>query len=416
MRQAAKRKDGDVKKRRERNRQAQHDFRQRRQAAEEAQRRRIQQLENTIEEMSNVFIGFCDEMIGAEETARQPKLMARLQRSTAHVLLLARSVVNADEDNTTREKGNERDDGKQKDGYQINQVDQKIANSNSSQASSCHGPPSTDNAFVESADAGVSSTSEVETWDLMNTELGSGLDSSKPFVGRYWPPTPPHGLTTNFFSLRLVEVTLSQACLYLSGDLYIRDEDLERAFGSSLRLHTREQLVADWRWLLGPGKNQMYQATGIDWDTTYATRPTSNWGLFGPFPRNANYEGNGTSTASEHSRDEDLRPEFLTAIGVQEQLESLGAKVLGSDTMELSISELGLRETNTASSYSTHSASQPTRTPRAAGSAALIVQLSTSLLAANLSYVARCLEKGPVYPRHEVARAVEASVILAREG
>lgn len=366
--------------------------------------------------MSNVFIGFCDEMIAMEETVRQPKLMARLQRSTAQVLLLARSTLDADENGTSRGPENERDNRRSKEEYHTNQKDVSIADSNSSQESPCNRPPPIDSAFVERADADASPEFEIETWDLANTDLGRGLDSFVPFIEHYLPPPPAHGLNTNSFSLRLVEVTLSQACLYLTGDLYTREEDLEHAFGSSLRLHIREQLVADWRWLLGLGKNQMYQATGIDWDTTYARQPTSNWGLSGPFPEGGDYESSDTSTPSENSSDHDLGSEFLTARGVQEQLERLGAKSLGSDTMELSIGGLGFRETNASSSNPTLGASQPVRTPSAVGSAALVVQLSTSLLVAQLSYVARCVKRGPVYPRHEVARAVEASIILSRGG
>ncbi|KAH7126154.1 hypothetical protein EDB81DRAFT_911070 [Dactylonectria macrodidyma] len=416
MRQAAKMKAGDVKKRRERNRQSQHEFRQRRQAAEEAQRRRIQQLETTIEEMSNVFIGFCDEMIGMEETAGQPKLMARLQHSTAQVLLLARSVYSMDEESTTREEVHKRNDGQLRDEHQISQLDQRMADSSPFQVSSRPRPLFADNTFVESADADATSVSEVETWDLGNVQSRRDRNTIAPLIEQVWPQPHQHEMDANFFSLRLVEVTLSQACLYLNGDLHIPEADLERAFGFSLRFRSREQLLADLRWRLGPGKNELHQATGINWDTTYDRRPMSNLGLFWPASEYGNNEVSGTSTAPEHSSDKDLQPEFLTALGVQEQLESLDAKVLSPDTMELSIRRQRLSETNTTNSDFTLGATQPALTADTMGSTALRVQLSVSLLAINLSYVAMCLDKGPVYPRREVARAVGASVILASEG
>ncbi|KAK9242157.1 hypothetical protein V1506DRAFT_509718 [Lipomyces tetrasporus] len=144
MKQAAKKKDEAVKARRERNRRAQYVFRQRRKAAGEAQLRRIQQLENTIEEMSKVLIGFCDEMIGTEEIARQPRLMARLQHSTAQALVLVRSVSNTNENGTARETEDERDDRRKKDKYPTKQKNRRIADSSLPQPSSCHRP-----SFVE---------------------------------------------------------------------------------------------------------------------------------------------------------------------------------------------------------------------------------------------------------------------------
>ncbi|KAK9242158.1 hypothetical protein V1506DRAFT_107359 [Lipomyces tetrasporus] len=161
----------------------------------------------------------------------------------------------------------------------------------------------------------------------------------------------------------------------------------------------------------------MHQATGINWNATCARGAGGNLGPFWPSPEDGNYESSGTDDDSDHPSDQGLQPEFLTALGVQEQLQSLGAKVLGSDMMELSISGgPEFLESGIANSSLTLGAFQPARTPNRMGSAALIVRLNTSLLAANLAYVAMCLEKGPVYPRREVARAVEASVILAHGG
>jgi hypothetical protein len=218
--------------------------------------------------------------------------------------------------------------------------------------------------------------------------------------------------TSSSFPLHLVETTVSRACLYLNGDVNIAPEDLERAFGFSLRLHTRQQLLAHLRWLLGAGKDEMRQATGINWSTKAWSRGGGGSAdLFWPFAED------GSPSTVDGSED-DLQPEFLTALGVQEQLESLGVKVLGSDLMELSISGYeSLQARSTADSGpALLGAVRPARVPSSVGSTALIVWLKPSLLATNLAHVAMCLEKGPVYPRRGVARAVEASVIMAHGG
>lgn len=366
--------------RRERNRRAQQVFRQRRQASKEAQRCRIQQLENTVEELSNVIISFCDEMIGTEEVAREQRLMARLQRCTAQALVLARSASNTNANYTAREI--EDDEQKTEEyKYPTKKPNQKIVDSTLPRASSCH---SHDSAHA----------------------------MTPPLIDQAWLQTHQHDMdTSSSFPLHLVETTLSRAYLYLNGDVHIAAEDMERAFGHSLRLHTHQQVLAHLRWLLGAGKDKMRQATGINWSIKAWADGGDSTDLFWPFKEDGSI---GTDDGSE----DDSQPEFLTALGVQEQLESLGAKVLDSDLMELSIS--GYESLQIYSSADSGPASlgavRPARAPSSVGSAALIVWLNTSLLTTNLADLAMCLEKGPVYPRHGVARAVEASVIMAHGG
>jgi hypothetical protein len=166
------------------------------------------------------------------------------------------------------------------------------------------------------------------------------------------PPLVPLNGTT--FAIRLVEMTLSRACLYLSGDAYISVADYERAFGTSLRTLTQAQLLTRLRWLLGPGRPSLY-------------------------------ESSSTFRDPQHG--------LVTATDVQEQLQGLGARDLGLDIMELRIGER--------------------RGPEDVAPG-MVVQINTSILTASLARAAVCLDQGPAYPYHEVQKAVEASVILAR--
>ncbi|UPL03297.1 hypothetical protein LCI18_014231 [Fusarium solani-melongenae] len=400
-----------IQARRERNRRAQHDFRQRRRAAEEAKRRRMQHLEDTIEEISHVLINFCDEMLGTEEIARQPRLMARLQHTTRQALVLARSVSNPTDTSTPREsedeRDNRRDDGPSREKNPHERPSRQPADASVSEVS-CQ-PTSS----VVSVDDDPS-----PTFDLHGDDLnGSGLNDMAPLIEQTWPRSHLNAWHTNSFPVRLVKATLSRASLSLGGDLYVPAEEIERALGPALRLRTRQQLLAYMQWLLGPGSDDLYQATGTNWNTAASVGRTKSYFPSSlPSPEDGSYDTSDTDS-SGHSSTQAANPEFLTAIGVQEQLQSLGAKVLSSDTIELSISRPEFPEAGAGSLGSTVpaflAACAPDPVPSAA---ALIVQLNTSLLEANLAYVAKCLGKGPVYPRHEIGRAVEASVILARWG
>ncbi|KAH8672310.1 hypothetical protein BGZ61DRAFT_508905 [Ilyonectria robusta] len=374
-----KKKIEDVEANRERNRQAQHDFRLRRQAAEAATQRRLEHLENTIEEMSKVFIGFCDDMLSTKELASQPHLMARLQHSTTRVLALARSVSTTTKTSAARESegdGNDIQDGA-RDEEKLPKMPsrRKTADSTLPQVS-CQRP-------------------------------------SVAVVGQAQMHT--HEFDASSFAVQLVKATLSHASLALNGDIYIRAEDMERAFGSMLRIRTRQQLATSMRWMLGPGRDAMYQATGINWNPG-STRGAEGYSYSVLPHKHGHYSTSDADSSSDNFNDRPEQPEFLTALGVQEQLQSLGAKVLSPDTMELSISGSGSTGSDTRRPSSNFLAFPTANALGLAAPARLVLRLNTFLLATNLSHGAKCLGKGPVYPRHGIAKAIEASVILARGG
>ncbi|KAH8893910.1 hypothetical protein GQ53DRAFT_745334 [Thozetella sp. PMI_491] len=413
MQRAAKKRDESLRARRERNRQAQHDFRRRRQAAEEAQRRRVHHLENTIEELSNVLIGLCDVMLGTEAIKEQPSLMARLQRSVSQVLKLTASISDTNETDTTQEP----EDGDKRRCDERNKEihPQKPPKRKAMDPSRAQQPPYQRPSFEVSEDTASSPTLDVDT-DDSNIVMETGLTTIAPLVEQTWALTHTNGLDTDSFPVRLVETTLSQACLLLSGDVSAPEEEMERAFGSTLRLRTRPQLIAYWQWMLGPGRNDMYQAMGINWTPSSARSVKSYFDSFLPPLDHAGHESSDKNSPSNHLSDQTGQPEFLTALGVQEQLQSLGVKLLSPNTMELSIRGPGSLESDTESSSSSSGAFPMAQSLNSMPPATLTVRFDTFLLASNLGYMARCLEKGPVYPRHGIAGAVERSVILACGG
>ncbi|KAH6962492.1 hypothetical protein BKA56DRAFT_597811 [Ilyonectria sp. MPI-CAGE-AT-0026] len=408
-----KKKIEDVEANRERNRQAQHDFRLRRQAAEAATQRRLEHLENTIEEMSKVFIGFCDDMLSTKELASQPHLMARLQHSTTRVLALARSVSSTNETSAARESegdGNDiQDDSKDEERLPKMPSRRKTAGSTLPQVSSCQRP-----SLVVGADTDSSTTVDVNTDESGSMDMRRGLNGIAAVVGQAIMHT--HELDASSFPVQLVKATLSHASLALNGDIYIRAEDMERAFGSMLRIRTRQQLATNMRWMLGPGRDAMYQATGINWNPGSARGAECYSHSVLPSPEHGHYSTSDADSSSDNFNDRPEQTEFLTALGVQEQLQSLGAKVLSPDTMELSISGPGSAESDIRRPSSNFLAFPAANTLGLAAPARLVLRLNTLLLATNLSNGAKCLGKGPVYPRHGIAKAIEASVILARGG
>ncbi|EXF85217.1 hypothetical protein CFIO01_03288 [Colletotrichum fioriniae PJ7] len=93
--------DDDLRKiRRERNREAQQVFRKRRQAADVAQKQRIERLENVVENMTLLFIDLFDEVIGNKGVLKQQEdLLALFQDSATQLKAMVQPITDNDNDN-----------------------------------------------------------------------------------------------------------------------------------------------------------------------------------------------------------------------------------------------------------------------------------------------------------------------------
>ncbi|KAF5670091.1 hypothetical protein FHETE_4774 [Fusarium heterosporum] len=85
------------KSRRERNREAQQQFRKRRQAAEAARLQRLKKLEGIIEKMSTVVVSYADKMLREDVLKQYPALAADAQDVIANVLALANEAGDHEE-------------------------------------------------------------------------------------------------------------------------------------------------------------------------------------------------------------------------------------------------------------------------------------------------------------------------------
>lgn len=139
----------------------------------------------------------------------------------------------------------------------------------------------------------------------------------------------------------------------------------------------------------------MYQATGINWN------PGSTRGAEGyshsilPSPEYSCYLTSDVDSSSDNCNNRPKQPEFLTALGIQEQLQSLVAKVLSPDTIELNISGPGSTKSDTRRPASKFLAFLIANTLSLVAPVYLVLWVNTFLLVTNLSYRAKYLERGP---------------------
>ncbi|KAF5683989.1 hypothetical protein FCIRC_4202 [Fusarium circinatum] len=85
------------KSRRERNREAQQQFRKRRQAAEAARVQRLKRLEGVVERMSTLIVDFADKMLQEEVLRQYPALAADVQDVITQVIALANEAGEPEE-------------------------------------------------------------------------------------------------------------------------------------------------------------------------------------------------------------------------------------------------------------------------------------------------------------------------------
>lgn len=187
------------------------------------------------------------------------------------------------------------------------------------------------------------------------------------------------------FCLHLIKETVSQACLVLKGQRPVPDGDIERVFQVALRSYTRDQIITRLQAILGPEGHRLYLAAGIS------------------------------------CTDHDDAGNYLTAVDVQSRLQALGARMINVDHVEISVPS-GTPEISGDRGYVFGDAELtfPDLGPNDAASCGynhtpILMHLDVWRLTASLVNVAVCAQNRPMYPRTELAKAVQASVVMVHE-
>lgn len=379
--------------RRERNREAQQVFRKRRQAADVAQKERIERLENVVENMTLLFIDLFDEVIGNKGVLKkQEDLLALFQDSAMQLKTMVQPITD-DDDN---------DDGNPKSGT-TRSTDVHERSFCSPSASSSQQSPWRQNA----GEPDRSSPSKGNNSGEVHASPAETMPAPAN-VGHLEALDMPHILITRSnspsqaFCLQLLEATLSQACLILAGCLPVSPVDFQTIFGITLQYRSREEQLSQVRCLLGSYTAKRLAAgmspreSGSGWRDQHSLQ--LGFGLV------AEYE-------ADVVHGNDLPPGFLTALQVQKQLQSLGARKRGSNTLEVSITSPVESPDVTAHVVGSTLYERTPQTTDFGIAKALTFQLNVSLLIANLTSSAKCFLTGPAYSQLGFFKAVEASMI-----
>ncbi|KAH8899179.1 hypothetical protein GQ53DRAFT_741274 [Thozetella sp. PMI_491] len=147
------------------------------------------------------------------------------------------------------------------------------------------------------------------------------------------------GADVHPLGIKLVRIVHRIAYYGLSGSLGIPPDVIQRLFGYSLRYHTKEELLFNARWFLGPGSHELYRLANASFFSGRSTRVAlsaarAELNLLDPAVERDAVQDFGTV-----SSDDDLiaAHPFLNAAEVDTYLRGMGVRAAGADIMELAI-------------------------------------------------------------------------------
>ncbi|KAF1980562.1 hypothetical protein K402DRAFT_426124 [Aulographum hederae CBS 113979] len=454
--------DGLDSKKRARLRRAQHAFRMRKQTAQEAQARRVEVLEGAIQQMNSVFIGFADSVLLSEGLYSDQATLRKLLDATKRFTDLAReaevdTVENPpfpaiDQDSTVTlgaiESGEPPAIPSPPPPTDVSTwLQSKLSppehgNVQASQSIVQTGP-FTDDVLLQSSvsDLAFAAGDIPDVFSVPNL-FGNG------WVDR--PPTPYTDYRGPSFTshsnlqlgVKLLRHTISFAYDALRGAL--SPEIAERIFRLAMLNLSKQELLYNLRWFLGPGHSEIYRLGHL----SAALNPTRSIpGL--------DHSELGLEIHTSRISGEDP---YVDAFGVEEYLLRKGARLVDLDTLEMSLDDASgpsiqddFGQGATQAEDDSHSydptqnpASQPssdsfvspnfgllsvfgsnamledsqttqsapiTKAPRRRATQPSARRFNLSLLLQNVAYTSVCLETGPGFHRASLDSAIELSVV-----
>ncbi|KAK3353797.1 hypothetical protein B0T25DRAFT_581490 [Lasiosphaeria hispida] len=254
--------DQHIKNRRARNREAQLVFRVRKQASQQSQEQKIKQLENTIERMGSAFLDLADNMLQSNVVTQDRNLMQKLGKTTENIVELARELEEENDEHDTPSPA---------------LVEQNLGFDMAMPTLPTAWP---DPTFPVNFPSPVDTSYQLDWPPGPSQPVPATLNPN--IFGNGWfgqvatsftslpPLTPQHPSTTdNPLGFKIIHTTLQVVYHALFGTPQApADDTFRRVFAYSLRYHSRDELLFNIRWFLGPGYLEMYRLGNISFVTS----------------------------------------------------------------------------------------------------------------------------------------------------
>ena len=400
-------------------------YRERKRAAEEAERMRTARLEGVVEELGGILMSFADDLIAVDEVRRNHTLMTSLQKTIRKSIAMTNEVLDME---STQGEESSRDPEVEESAVvrphaiildpvpptETRQDQHEYGSSPllpyQDDSQSAYTPTALTRSF-----ASATSLDHLLYPRIAQQTFGNGwMDYHGDFVNHHPPNTGANGITPDTFPYRLVEQSVAHSFNVLLRDVSITTDKARSIFRWSLGTKTREGLLCHLRWMLGPGRFILSRAAGIP-----AKRYTKALACGKSLDDEENDDcgSHASPTFASDLGDEEASSEplaLLSARDVDDKLDSLQARPVGNNILELTISSPAPTE------MTMQKGENDNNRPSAPGvrqglTTFLTLRLSLSLLIQNLSTTAICLQAGPGYPETELGRIIQESMLQPAE-
>lgn len=262
--------------RREKNRQSQRLFHARRVAELARHANRIDHLEATIEKLGNTFIQLADELLGSSLPNVDPALGHKIHLSLQNALSLIKENAEATVSYDMAKRSS-------------TLTPQQEAAGDSKGANSIHAHPGRVESLhnhtelcIESSDGNLlilDATTAHHRFTtrniLANCEPPNSLSPSSANVfGNGWTQVPRVLESLNSHASVNQPRQVSMSLMVVNSALYYAYRSLHESFDPSnpifryaLKIHTREELLFNLRWFLGPGNGEMHRLASVTFNT-----------------------------------------------------------------------------------------------------------------------------------------------------
>ncbi|PON22131.1 hypothetical protein TGAM01_v209005 [Trichoderma gamsii] len=427
--------DPSVKAQREKNRKAQSIFRARKRATEAANELRISQLENTVERMGDTFLELVNHVIQANQKRRDSELTGRLQESIHTFLVLASASSDQKWDSpNTGSQG----DIRQPTPHEVEiPVTEEVAAPVAVMTDASSSQQVSDLPYWNSPNSG-------NLWSLLDqfgsppsllpqltgpptNVLGNGWTRDLPFSYTATLGEAVGHPTAQSMSTLLIQSTLYYVYYILLEATDVTFSDVAKdIFRYALKLHSRDEILFNIRWFLGPGQREAYRL-GI---TRFQILDAQDHEHFPTLSPAVDSDALGDIHASK-LQTSSLRHTLLNASGVESYLLQHGVRRITGDILEI---DLGQRENYSEAQSRTTLPFNPNlinadvffpAVSQGGGRAATIPaqQVSTprivrfsesSFMRFLATQASHCLAYGPAYRKDRLPDLIEAASVTSR--
>lgn len=393
---------------------------------------RIYHLEATLEKLGNTFIQLADELLGSSLPNVDPALGHKIHLSLQNALSLIKENVDATASSDMAERSNTLPPQQQEAAADFTDADSIHEHRGRVEGLHNHAElciePRAGNLLI--SDATTAHHQSIIGDILANSEPSNCFNlSSANVFGNGWMQVPrvleslnSHGSVNQSRQVSMSLMVVSSALYYAYRSLHESSDPSNPIFRYALNIHTREELLFNLRWFLGPGNSEMHRLTSVTFNTLPLNWPSEVPSLQPMIDSEIISDVDGLKP--NHPANEGA---FLNADQVTSYLNLESLRYVRDDVLELTIddSNYGGFGSGLSGEYSKIPScflNADLFFPSAAGERSSrddvsmtmrksSIFISKSVLFKNVSNVSLCLSYGPGFRKDYLEGALSASII-----